>query len=178
MDVLAHGLYGITICSRKGVAGGRKAIRERWYREPTVWWALLFGFMPDIVSMWAPFAVHALGGARDGVMGGFFHHFEGGWLVVYRATHSLLIAGIASGLLFACRRSLFLPSLAWALHIVLDAVSHGEGKFQTLPIYPLSSWGINGIRWWCTPWFFAAYWLALPLIWLSLYMYRRRAARP
>ncbi|MFC1452074.1 hypothetical protein ACFLSJ_01865 [Verrucomicrobiota bacterium] len=170
MDLLAHGLYGVTVCSRAGLAGGRRGSPRRWYRESTVWWAFLFGLLPDILSMWVPFAVHVVAGPP----GIFFHHFGGGWLVVYRVVHSLVAAAAVSCTVLVLRRRLFVPSLAWSLHVVLDAISHGEGKWQTLLFYPFSSWGIDGIGWWHTPWLFITYWAVLPAAWSTLRVWRKR----
>lgn len=174
MDILAHGLYGVTACSRLGLAGGREGTRGvRWWREPTVWWALFFGLLPDMASMWIPFILHV----ASGVDGNFFRYFDGGWLLVYRAAHSLVVALGVSGLLFALRRRLFVASLAWSLHILMDAISHVEGKFQTLVLYPLSNWGIQGIAWWRHRWFVWGYWAVLVGVWLTLSAWRRAKRR-
>jgi len=174
MDLLAHALYGVTGCSRLGLAGGREGLRaRRWYREPTVWWSAMFGLAPDIVSMWVPFAVHVMTGPEEH----FFHHFGGNWLVVYRAVHGLVVAAAVSAALLVWRRSLFVPSLAWTLHVLVDAVSHGQGKFQTMLFYPLSEWGIPGFSWWRTPWLFLSCWGVLAITWLALVLWRRTAGR-
>lgn len=173
MDLLAHGVYAATVCSRTGLSGGLKGHPGRWYQDPTVWWAALFGLLPDILSMWVPFAVHVVAGPE----GNFFHLYSGAWLVVYRLVHSLLPAATISALCCVYRRWLFVPSLAWGVHVLLDAVSHGEGKFKTLLFYPFSSWGIDAIDWWRTRWFFIGYWALVPLIWLGLMLCRRALAR-
>ena len=174
MDVLAHGLYGVTVCSRLGLAGGRAGTRGvRWWREPTVWWALFFGLLPDMVSMWIPYILHAISGVEDN----FFRYFDGGWLTVYRVFHSLVIALAFSALLYFWRRRLFIASLAWPLHILCDAISHVDGKFQTLIFYPLSHWGFHGIAWWRARWFVWSYWAVLVLIWIGLYAWRRSGKR-
>ena len=119
--------------------------------------------------MWIPFAIHGLSGQE----GNFFRKFDGSWLVVYRVAHSLIMAFAVSGLVFAWRRSLFVPSLAWLVHVVMDAVSHGTGKFQTLLFYPLSRWGIDGVNWWQTPWVLQIACVSLPVFWLALVIWRR-----
>ena len=173
VDILAHALYGVAVCSRTGLAGGRAgSTAGRWYRDRTVWWAAAFGVLPDVLSMWVPFAVHAITGSP----GSFFHYFGGTWLVVYRGAHSLVIALAVSGTLLAWRRSLFVPSLAWTLHVLLDAISHGGSRFLTPLFYPFSSWAIEGIAWWRTPWFFATYWAVLAVIGLTLALRRRGKA--
>ncbi|OGV60963.1 MAG: hypothetical protein A2283_09940 [Lentisphaerae bacterium RIFOXYA12_FULL_48_11] len=170
MDLLTHAMYGATVCSRAGLAGGRKGSGKRhWFKDSTVWWAVLFGLGPDIVSMWIPLAMHTLSGNEEN----FFYLFDGNWLVVYRLSHSLIMAAVVSSVLFLCRSLLFVPSLAWTVHVVMDAVSHGTGKFQTLLFYPFSRWGVDGVNWWQAPWVLQVACVSLPLIWLALMLWRR-----
>ncbi|MBU1692335.1 MAG: hypothetical protein KKC51_00050 [Verrucomicrobia bacterium] len=170
MDVLAHVLYGATMCSRTGLAGGRMGAGRKWFADRTVWAAALFGLLPDALSMGLPFLLFW----RGGMQGHFFHDFGGEALVHYRYAHSLLVALTASGLLYLWRKPLFLPSLAWPLHLLMDAFTHGTpGKFHTTLLYPLSLWSMDGLSWWRHPWLVAAYWLALPTLWLVLHVWRR-----
>ncbi len=172
MDLLTHAMYGATVCSRTGLAGGQKGSGRRfWFSDPTVWWAILFSLGPDMVSMWIPFALHGLSGQG----GNPFYLFGGAWLTVYRFAHSLVTAAVISAGVLALKRSLFVPSLAWTLHILIDAVSHGSGKFHTLPFYPFSNWGFKGMNWWENPWLLKAAWTILPAIWLALVLWRRGA---
>ena len=46
--------------------------------------------------------------------------------------------------------------------------------FRTTLFYPLSDWGLDGIRWWEHPGIIAAYWAALPALWLGLWLWRRQ----
>lgn len=175
MDIMAHALYGATFCSRTGLAGGKSGFSgRRWFLDSSVWLSMLFGMLPDILSMWIPFTVHFVSGAA----GNFFVSYGGGWLVVYRMVHSLVVALGFSLLVGLVWRRGFLPSLAWVVHILCDAVSHGAGKFQTRIFYPFSTWGIVGIPFWRSPGFVAGYWLALVVIWAGLrYGYRRDYTR-
>jgi len=173
MDILAHALYGVTCCSRSGLAGGSTGLPGiPWYRDPSVGWALLFGLLPDIVSMWIPFALHYGAGTSEN----FFVHYGGNWLEVYRWMHSLVPALMAAGLIRLLYKPLFIPSLAWVVHILCDAVSHGEGKFQTTLFYPFSSWGIRGIPFWRHPEFILGYWAVLAgmITGIIVWRYRKR----
>jgi hypothetical protein len=171
MDLLAHAGYSATICSRTGLAGGLRGLPgKRWYQDITAWLSIFFGFLPDILSMWLPFIIFF---ASDR-SGNFFHYFDGHWLVVYRYMHSLITACILSIIILFLRRTLFVPSLAYALHLLCDAVSHSEGKFQTMPLYPFSEWGINGIAFWRHLWFMAVYWIVLVAVWIFLIIWRRQ----
>ena len=64
--------------------------------------------------------------------------------VLYRFTHSL--AGIAVGytLIVAWRRKLWLPALAWPVHVLMDVPTHGTGIFLTLILWPFSNWSFAG----------------------------------
>jgi len=170
MDVLAHALYGATVCSRTGLAGKSKgAAGRRWTADWTVWCSAVFGILPDVLSLGPPMILHAFSGG-----GNFFHAVEDPTLIAYRYMHSLLVALAAAGIVRWIWKPLFVPSLAWPLHVLMDSVTHGAGKFQTTLFYPLSSWGFDSIRWWQHPEIVLAYWLVLPAIWLGLWAWRRR----
>ena len=171
MDLLAHALYGSTVCSRTGFAGGLRGSPHRWYRDPTVWLAAFFGVLPDLVSMGPSFLSYWLGGMQ----GHYFRDVDGSTLVRYRYMHSVIVALAFSGVLRVVWRTAWIPSLAWALHVLMDAATHSTGKFQTTLLYPFSTWGVDGIRWWMHPELILAYWLALPASWYALSLWRRHA---
>jgi hypothetical protein len=81
MDLLAHACYGAVLCSRSGLAGGRQGLPgRRWYRDGTLWLAVFFGLLPDIVSMWVPYGIP------------FWRH---GWfMVAYWAVLAALVISI------------------------------------------------------------------------------------
>ncbi len=167
MDFFAHALYGATLCSRSGMAGSRQG-GGGWQRDPTVWIAALMGIGPDIVSMGGAFTLFVL----RGMPGHFFRDFGGVALTIYRCAHSLLFAALLCGLVRRIAPRYFTASLAWPLHILLDAPTHGAGRFQTTLFYPLSGWGLDAIRWWERPEVILGYWLLLPIIWALLSRWR------
>jgi hypothetical protein len=174
MDLIAHAVYGATACSRTGLAGGLRgpagAAGRRWFADWTVWCAGLFGILPDVLSMGLPLLAYV----RAGMHGNFFRNLGPADLESYRYLHSLLAALAAAGLLRVVCRPLFAPALAWPLHVVMDAFTHGAGKFQTTLFYPLTAWGFEGIPWWRHPHLVTAYWLILPAVWIGLWFARRR----
>lgn len=177
MDLLAHAVYGATVCSRTGLAGGAQgappSTRRHWATDPTVWLAVLFGLLPDVISLGPPWLAYLANGRE----GAYWRTLGDDVFVRYRFTHSLIIAFAAAGLLRLLWKPVFLPSLAWPLHVVMDALTHGAGRFQTPIFFPLSTWGFDSIRWWEHPRFVIAYWAALPLIWLGLWVWRRARAQ-
>lgn len=176
MDSLAHALYGVTICSRSGLAGGRAGAGVGPAADWSVWAAAFFGVLPDLASIGLAMATLWLGGVR-GHLGIFFRSLDQRTLVIYRALHSLLVALPAVALIRVVWKPLFVPALAWPLHILMDALLHDLGRFRTTLFYPLSDWAFEGWAWWRSPALVFAYWMLLPLIWLALAVLRR-SARP
>lgn len=171
MDFLAHAAYGATAFSRSGLAGGRAGASRPWVADGTVWCALLFGVLPDLVSLGPRILTFFLSGTE----GNFFARIDRDTLASYRVMHSLVVSLAAAGLIRLVCSPLFLPSLAWPLHVAMDALTHGEGTFQTTVFYPLSSWGLDSIRWWEHPALIAGYWLIPVATWCGLALWRGRA---
>ena len=173
MDTLAHAVYGATLFSRTGLAGGLRgpvnAQGRRIAFDWTFWTACGFGLLPDIASIGIYFTQSALNG--DGIS---FHALPAYVFVLYKLTHSLVMAFIGLGLIRLFWKPLSLPALAWPFHICLDIFTHPLGRFQTPFLYPISDLAFNGISWWMHPWFIRAYWGLVPLIWLGIVMARRR----
>lgn len=168
MDFLAHGLYGATLCSRTGLAGGRRGAGCRWTRDWTVWAGLGFGVLPDLVSPGVPFLCMLLAGEPPS-----FSTVPPAVFQLYHFSHSLLTAAAALLLLRLLARPLVVPALAWPLHIVADAISHGPGHWQTLLFHPLWDWRFDGIDWWRHPGVMLSYWMLLPLLWAAVAWQRR-----
>lgn len=172
MDILAHALYGATVCSRTGLAGGRKGrpsggpliLSFDW----TVWAAAGWGIVADLASIGLFFARLAIRGDPP-----TFHAIPPYVFVLYHCTHSLIVACLCLWLLRLLWRPLFVPALAWPLHIVMDSVSHGDGRWQTLLFFPVSDWHFHGVNWWQHPGLVSAYWGMLPVLWIGLYFWRR-----
>ena len=170
MDILAHALYGATLWSRTGLAGGRKGvvIRGPTISDWTVWAAVGFGVLPDMSSIGAYFTQMLIRGDSPS-----FHSLPSSVYVLYHCTHSLMIASVFLLVLGLLMRPLIVPALAWPLHIVMDSFSHGDGRWQTLMLYPVSNWHIHGINWWQHPGFIMLYWGILPVLWGAIYFWRR-----
>ena len=172
MDTLVHAVYGATLFSRTGLAGGlRGPVDARGGRKAfdwTVWAAFSFGLLPDIASIGIFFTRTILNG--DGIN---FHALPAYVFVLYNLTHSLVLALIGLGLIRLFWKPLFIPALAWPFHIGLDIFTHSLGHFQTPFLYPLSDFAYDGMAWWMHPWFILVYWSLLPVIWLGIAIARR-----
>ena len=67
MDTLFHGVLGATLCSRTGLAGGRRGpgpeFKRRWlFSDWTLWAAFFFGIVPDLASLGIHFMMDAFTG--------------------------------------------------------------------------------------------------------------------
>lgn len=139
MDTLSHALWG------RGLFGFRG--------HP--WLAIWFGAMPDIFSFGAFFLISIFNG----------QYFKGkppldaipSWtFFTYDLFHSLLIAGVAVGVVALFRRDIAWAMLAWVFHILLDIPTHSKAYFATRMFWPISDFAIDGISW-----------ATHPIIWLS-----------
>jgi len=172
MDILAHAMYGATFFSRSGVAGGRRgavAARGAYWRDWTVWAAAGFGVLPDMTSIGATFIQMLLRGDSPSFFG-----LPPRVFILYHCSHSLVTAAVILAVLWVFARPLVVPALSWPLHILMDSVSHGEGRWQTLMLYPFSDWHLHGVNWWQHPGMMVFYWGMLPVLWLCIHFWRRR----
>jgi hypothetical protein len=88
--------------------------------------------------------------------------------------HSAVIAGAVTLLLWALRRSMWIPLLGWWAHIVIDVFTHSADYYPVQVLYPLSASAFDGLAW-NTPWFLALNYAALAAAWFwLLYSNRRR----
>jgi hypothetical protein len=173
MDILAHAVYGATFCSRTGFAGGRLGAGpgpRPFSLDWTVWAAIGFGVLPDMASIGASFARILASGDTPS-----FQTIPPHVFMLYHYTHSLVVAGLLLAALSAIARPLVVPALAWPLHIAMDAFSHGDGRWQTLMLFPFSDWHIHGVNWWQHPGVMLLYWGALPVLWFGLHTWRRHS---
>ena len=74
----------------------------------------------------------------------------------------------SNGLLVAWRRALWLPALAWPVHVLTDVPTHGSGPFLTPLLWPFSDRGFAGWSWWQHPWLFYGGWILVGLLVLAV----------
>ncbi len=171
MDTLLHGVLGAVACSRTGLPGGHRGPvddhGERRLTDWTLWAAFFFGIFPDIASLGIHFATDFFtsGSLR-------WHGIPNFVLVLYNITHSLLGIGIGYALLVAWKRVLWLPALAWPLHVLVDIPTHGSGRFMTPIFWPFTDAGFPGWSWWIFPWVFWGGWIVAGALWLLVVVLR------
>jgi hypothetical protein len=175
VDILAHALYGVTLFSRSGLAGGRKGWSARCrssMRDWTLWAAAGFGILPDMTSIGVYFSHMWIQGDSPS-----FHALPSYVFLLYHCTHSLMFAGLMLLVLRLIARPLVIPALAWPLHIFMDSFTHSDGRWQTLMFYPFSNWHYHGLNWWQSPGLMMLYWGLLPILWIAITVWRHQRNR-
>ena len=98
MDTLVHGVIGAALCSRTGLAGGRRGPVDeqgrRQFSDWTFWAALGFGLFPDLASLGIHFSMDLFAG--NGMR---WHGIPDFIFVLYDITHSLAGMAVCLGLL-------------------------------------------------------------------------------
>lgn len=158
MDMIAHGLWTAAAAITANRSAGTN-IRTRW----AVWW----GVFPDVLAF-GPMVVAGLWlrltGAAEGP--GRPHIHIG--LPLYDAGHSLIVFLLVFGAASILSRRILLAGLGWLLHILIDIPTHSLSYYATRFLWPLSDYRIDGIPWW-TPWFWAATYGALGVVYFLLW---------
>jgi hypothetical protein len=169
MDIFAHGLWAAA-AARGLNRKSRRRVSVVW----TAWWGIfpdLFAFAPAIGFMlWQRLSdVPAPATPPHGPGGPAFNLAWG----LYQISHSFIIFGAAFGFAWLIARRPWLPTLGWALHIVIDIPTHTARFFPTPFLWPVSSYTFNGISW-GNPWFMAVNWGAIAAVYLLLWRTGRR----
>ena len=165
MDVVAHGLWGGALFYPQG--------RRKFFA------GALLGMAPDLLSF------------------GVFHVTHPGWITMrlageisgppalstlppyvfhtYNLTHSLIVWSVAFFLLWSIMKNPPWLLGAWLLHNVCDIPTHAVSYFPTPFLWPFPTPFVDGIPW-STPWFLAANYTALFVVYCWLFFYFRTEA--
>ncbi len=181
MDTFAHGAIGMLTASRSGLPGLRKgaAVRRPPLQDWTLWAALAFGTLPDLVS----FGVYLV----QRVFSGNFSpgkpalsEIPSYVFTAYDVSHSLVVAAAAGILIGIFARSCLLPYLAWPLHIFCDIPTHSADFFATPVFWPISEWHFDGWAFSEHPLLIMGYWGGIVLLfaWRMLLPPIRERIRP
>lgn len=172
MDILAHALW---------TGAGGIAVRRKLSRPISLGWLVFWGIFPDLFSFAVPAVVrvwwfatgvtpHLLPDANSP------RHFQWVWPLYY-GSHSLITFGIVFGLMWLRLKRPILELLGWLLHILIDIPTH-QGVFALHFLWPLSTFGVSGLRW-ENQWFMAANYGVLLLVyswmWFNRRSFRRRS---
>lgn len=148
---------------------GATVVRKR----PLVWWAALFGALPDLLGS-APGFFHLL--FAQGILWGTdTWQFMPQWTRdAYHLSHSLLGLGIMSVALAAVSKQWLILALPYAIHLALDLVTHVTDPLARL-FFPFVPWGsarVIGVNWWESWWTVGTN--AFVLIAVNLLLWHRR----
>ena len=179
MDILAHGLW----------AGAGLGLAQRRWRlsRPTMAATVVMAGLPDVVHLlpsllWATFGHGTFAALRDYAIALpgqepvtpplvelLTHH-------LHCILHSAVVAGAVTALLWALRRSLWIPLLGWWSHILIDVFTHSADFYPAPVLYPFTQWGFDGWAW-NTPWFMVLNYCALAGAWAWMLRTRWDAGR-
>jgi len=170
MDIFAHALW---------TTAAAHSARSRLDKKIHLGWAVFWGVFPDIFSFAIPAVVRIrwyVSGTTRSLMpeANSPQHFQFVWQLYY-CSHSLLVFLAVFGLVWVVVGRPVLEMLGWGLHILIDILTH-QGIFSVHFLWPLSSFGFDGIRW-ESPWFMALNYGAL-LVVLGWMWARKRRVDP
>lgn len=155
MDIFAHALWagvGMTLARRRTPIEPRTVamtvvlavVPDLLHLLPIIgWWVAGDGSFA-VVQAYA-IAVPGQEPALPPLVNLWSHH-------LHCVTHSAVLAGALTLLLWAVLRSLWIPLLGWWSHIVIDLFTHSADFYPVPVLYPLSDRSFNGLAW-NTPWF-------------------------
>jgi hypothetical protein len=165
MDIASHALW---------TAAGATTARQVLPPIRPVW-AAFWGVFPDVFSFTLPAAVRIwwfLSGQTTSLLpqpGA--QQFQFVWQL-YHCSHSAVVFAAVFGLVWLALSRAPLALLGWALHIAIDIPTH-RGMFAIHFLWPLSSFGVNGIPW-ESRWLLAANFAALAVVYGWMWRARRR----
>ena len=177
MDILAHALWvgaGVALARRRWIVPTRTlistvvlaALPDVFQLLPIAgWWVFHDG---SVQALWA-YAVAMPGQepALPAMVERWSHH-------LHCVAHSAIVAGAATLLLWAVRRSLWIPLLGWWSHIIIDVFTHSADYYPSPVLYPITERGFDGLAW-NTPWFMVLNYSALVAVGFWLWRAKSQA---
>lgn len=146
---------------------------------------VFFAVLPDILE-YVPIVVWVAGGGPIAALYQFAIATPGAepalppivQLLVHHlhcATHSAIVAGPVTLLVWLLRPRWLIPLLGWWSHIIFDVFTHSQDYYPSPVLYPITYRGFDGIAW-NSPVFMLTNYLLLAALWLWLLRRDRRAA--
>lgn len=156
MDVFAHGLWSYAVFSKT---------KHRWL-------AALFGVLPDVLSF-GPHFFWELG--NHGFGRPSLASIPGYVFAMYNFTHSLIPVSLVLLVVYLLTRKVWLPLLAWLMHVLVDIPTHTAAFFPTPFLWPFETPFVSGVSW-GNPVFMALNYGSLILVY-ALYVFRKEKRR-
>jgi len=197
MDILAHGLWTNAVFD----AAARRKSEERSKRD--TWLSIFFGVAPDLFSFGIYFIINLFTSGTLWPYAQARLHSEWGkevaivskkvsarWMdgalsapdpslipnyvhTLYDITHSLVIFAAIFLFIWLVRRRAYWLFAGWGFHILIDIFSHSDKFFPTPILFPFSNFHFDGISW-AEPVFMLINYSLLIVVYLWLYVFRRR----
>jgi hypothetical protein len=157
MDIVAHTLWagiGVALLRRRRPVPARTAaatmvmaaLPDVMHLLPIVfWWVFGEGTFAAVLAYANP--VPGQEPALAPLVGLLSHH-------LHCIMHSAIVAGVVTLLLWAVRRSLWIPLLGWWSHILVDVFTHSADYYAVPVFYPITQRGFDGVAW-NNPWMLA-----------------------
>ncbi len=124
-----------------------------FHNQGPLWLPLLFGAIPDI-SSWGILFIHLLakGKLKSTFMKRDWKHPDFSdlpkWIwTLYGATHSIFSFAAIFAILSLATGNIFVPALAWGMHILFDLPTHSREVLGTPFLWPVSDWKFPGFSW-------------------------------
>lgn len=176
MDIFAHALWagvGVSLARRRWMVPTRTlvatvviaALPDIFHLLPIAGWWLLGDGSFDAVRAYA-IAVPGQLPVLPEMVGIWSHH-------LHCITHSAIVAGVVTLLVWGVRRVLWIPLLGWWSHILVDVFTHSAAYFPSPVLYPITYRGFDGLAW-NTPWFMALNYAVLGVTGLWLWSSRKK----
>ena len=172
MDILAHALWagiGVTLARRRwkisrrtaAITVGAAILPDLIHLVPIIaWWLFGDGSLATVEAY--SVAVPGEEPTLPHLVNRLSHH-------LHCILHSAIVASTVTLLVWAAKRSLWIPLLGWWSHIVIDVFTHSATFYPVPVLYPITQRGFDGLAW-NTPWFMVVNYgaLALAVLWLLL----------
>lgn len=153
MDYLAHPLW----------------TRAVYNKAEHPWWGAFWGVFPDTIS-WVPFFFYRLftgGGGMPSVVLPAWMDF------LYGISHSVIVFGVVIGVIYILKKRIPMYMWGWLLHISIDVPTHAAERWPTPFLWPISEVKFPGVSW-GTEWFMIANYLLLALVYVYLFLEKRK----
>ncbi len=131
--------------------------------RPDLLQALFFGVFPDVIFVGAAivFSINLFARTRQISRQKLFPLVK----KAYQIGHSLITVAVFVVIASFLNGAFYFPVLAWVLHILLDLYTHrGSPAEPQMPLYPLTKPSIKGFIWWRNPYFMAANWALIAIV--------------
>jgi len=149
MDTLAHALWSYII----------------FHNYELVWWAVLFGTLPDLLS-WTVWMLWPKKNGFSWKKKPDLNLIPKWVFTLYGITHSIFFMGIVFLSVFLIYGSIPLFLLSWTIHVLIDIPMHTKDFLPTPFLWPVSDYKFPGFSW-ANKWFMALNWSVI----ISLLVY-------